>query len=196
MTWQEFEQRLQMDAGDLLDCRNADAPLLEIELLEGKAAWLNAELFRVGFAPFWNLLSVRDSLIAFLDFLEPIPPTVQTAIPMTPVVWVKRSLPCTPSTTCVACPCAMALPSVPVKAGMKKMKTTWLRSPKLCTYPRRFQYLGFHQMQDGLWFNIHRSFPSDVTGVRPKTEVVQSDPGWVDTLFLFGFISSVCFSYL
>lgn len=40
-----------MDAGDLLDCRNADAPLLEIELLEGKAAWLNyAELFRVGFA--------------------------------------------------------------------------------------------------------------------------------------------------
>ena len=47
-----------MDAGDLLDCRNADAPLLEIELLEGKAAWLNAELFRVGFDPFWNLLSV------------------------------------------------------------------------------------------------------------------------------------------
>ena len=26
-----------MDAGDLLDCRNADAPMLEIELLEGKA---------------------------------------------------------------------------------------------------------------------------------------------------------------
>ena len=25
-----------MDAGDLLDCRNADAPMLEIELLEGK----------------------------------------------------------------------------------------------------------------------------------------------------------------
>lgn len=36
----EFEQRLQMDAGDLLDCRNADAPLLEIELLEGKVITL------------------------------------------------------------------------------------------------------------------------------------------------------------
>jgi len=37
-----------MDAGDLLDCRNADAPLLEIELLEGKAAWLNYDLLHVG----------------------------------------------------------------------------------------------------------------------------------------------------
>lgn len=34
---QDFERRLQTDAGDLLDCRNAEAPLLEIELLEGKA---------------------------------------------------------------------------------------------------------------------------------------------------------------
>ena len=34
---QEFERLLQTDAGDLLDCRNADAPMLEIELLEGKA---------------------------------------------------------------------------------------------------------------------------------------------------------------
>ena len=35
---QDFEKRLQMDAGDLLDCRNADAPKLEIELFEGKAS--------------------------------------------------------------------------------------------------------------------------------------------------------------
>ena len=48
-----------MDAGDLLDCRNADAPLLEIELLEGKAAWLNyAELFRVGFAMICSILEL------------------------------------------------------------------------------------------------------------------------------------------
>ena len=49
-----------MDAGDLLDCRNADAPLLEIELLEGKAAWLNAELFRVGFDPFCTRAKLPD----------------------------------------------------------------------------------------------------------------------------------------
>lgn len=36
----DFEKRLQMDAGDLLDCRNADAPMLEIELLEGKVITL------------------------------------------------------------------------------------------------------------------------------------------------------------
>ncbi|CAK9000866.1 Aspartic protease 4 [Durusdinium trenchii] len=32
----EFEKRLQTNAGELLDCRNADAPTLEIELWEGK----------------------------------------------------------------------------------------------------------------------------------------------------------------
>lgn len=36
----DFEKRLQTDAGELLDCRNADAPMLEIELLEGKVITL------------------------------------------------------------------------------------------------------------------------------------------------------------
>ena len=34
---QDLERRLKQDAGDLLDCRNAQAPQLDIELFEGKA---------------------------------------------------------------------------------------------------------------------------------------------------------------
>ena len=40
---EEFEKRLQTNAGELLDCRNADAPTLEIELWEGKAKMLRVE---------------------------------------------------------------------------------------------------------------------------------------------------------
>eukprot|EP00931_Biecheleriopsis_adriatica_P068886 TRINITY_DN42777_c0_g1_i1.p1 TRINITY_DN42777_c0_g1~~TRINITY_DN42777_c0_g1_i1.p1 ORF type:complete len:584 (+),score=169.32 TRINITY_DN42777_c0_g1_i1:50-1801(+) len=37
----EFEKRLKTDAGDLLDCRNIDAPTIEVELAEGKVITLH-----------------------------------------------------------------------------------------------------------------------------------------------------------